>query len=83
MRQTKPRKYAVILQRSWGQGKYPLGVVLSTSIKAAHAAALNTIAEVTRGTDIRIKTVDRLTVRPWHKVSFRTRRLLIASGVRF
>ena len=83
MKTNKPRKYAVILQHRWGFGRYLLGIVMSTSVMAAHKTASENIKEATEFSDIKIIRGDYLTVRPWRKISYGMRKSLIKNGVRF
>ena len=83
MKTNKQRKYAVILEHRWGFGRYLLGIVVSTSVMAAHKTAIANIKEATEYSDIKIISGDHLAVRPWRRISLGMRKSLIKSGVRF
>lgn len=83
MQKNKIRKYAVILQHPWGMGEYPLGIVQSTNTRSASKSATDSIQRITAGSTIKIRKADRIVIRPWRKISAATRKMLIASNVRF
>ena len=83
MRTNKQRKYAVILVHRWGLGKSLIGVIISTSVLAAHRVVSKRIQEATAYSKIKIKRADNITIRPWLKIGVGTRKALLDNGVRF